>query len=276
MQHTEGDFTNAQQQRIYYQHWLPDSAPRALMLLVHGAGEHSGRYGYFVEHFTRAGYAIAALDHPGHGRSEGRRGYISRFDDYLDTLAQFQQQVSTEFAGLPQILVGHSMGGLISSLYLLQHQARFAGCILSGPALMSDLQPGALQMGIVRGLSKLLPKAGVLKLDPNAISRDPAEVRRYINDPLVYKGKASARFVVEIFAAMERIQQQASAIKLPLMLVHGGADSLASPKSSQFLHQQTGADLHIYPELFHEVFNEPEREQVFADVQRWCEGLLND
>ena len=277
MKHQEGTFAGLNNAAIYYQYWLPEATPRAIMLLVHGAGEHSGRYGYFVEHLTAQGYIVAALDHPGHGRSAGMRGYIDRFTDYLETLQRFHRQVSVEFSGLPQFLVGHSMGGLISSHYLLQCQDDFVGCVLSGPALMTDLKPSVVQMAIARTLSILLPKAGALQLNPEGISRDVEEVRRYRDDTLIYKGKVSARLLVELFDAMERIQAQAAKIRLPLLLLHGGDDSMASPESSRFLNlhaSSTDKTLNIYPGLFHEIFNEPERQLVFTDIVRWCDSLL--
>ncbi|HEY8054134.1 MAG TPA: lysophospholipase, partial [Steroidobacteraceae bacterium] len=250
-----------------------------LMLLVHGAGEHSGRYDHFAEYFTAQGFVVAALDHPGHGRSEGRRAYIARFDNYLDALHRFHQQVSAEFGGLPQFLVGHSMGGLISSHYLLQHQDAFVGCVLSGPLLQTELKPGFVQMTLARTLSAVLPTIGVLQIDASGVSRDPEEVRKYRDDPLVYHGKASARTLVELFDAMDRIQAQAGRIRLPLLLIHGGDDVLASPEGSRFLHAHAASGdktLRIYPGLYHEIFNEPEREGVFVEVRDWCARVLQE
>ena len=116
MRHREGKLTGARDLSIYYQYWEPETGSRAVILLVHGAGEHSARYQRFAEYFTARGYVVAALDHPGHGKSEGRYGHVERFDDCLDPLAIFHRQVSGEFPGQPQILLAHSMGGLISSL----------------------------------------------------------------------------------------------------------------------------------------------------------------
>ncbi len=278
MKHREGTFTGAGKGSIYYQYWQPDEAPRALILVVHGASEHSGRYQHFAEHFVNGGYAVVAFDNIGHGRSEGTPGYVRRFSDFVDTLDIFQKQVSQDFPDVPQILLGHSMGGLISTLYLLRNQQRFAGCVLSGPAIKTELEPPTLQLWLIRSFSLLLPKLGVLQLDANGVSRDPAEVERYVNDPLNYSGKLSARTVSELFKSMNHVQQNASVISLPMLLLHGGADAMASPEGSRFLHQHiSSADktLRIYPGLFHEIFNEPEKEQVFGDIDSWLDRVLS-
>lgn len=273
MKKRDGNFSGAGDLSIYYHYWEPDAQPRAVILLVHGAGEHCVRYEHFARYLTDNGYAVAALDHPGHGRSAGTPGHVERFDDYLETLRSFHQQVVSDFPGVPQILLGHSMGGLISSLYLLQHQQDFIGCILSGPAIKTDIEPGILQMYLIRFLSAVLPTSGVLQLDATGVSRDPAEVAKYVNDPLVFHGKMSARKVSELFKAMHHIQANAEKITLPMLLLHGGDDAMAAAEGSRLLHSRissTDKTLKIYPGLFHEIFNEPEQEEVFADVLAWC------
>lgn len=273
----DGTFEGAKSASIYYQYWQPANPPQAVLILVHGAAEHSGRYERLAAYLVAHGYALAALDHPSHGRSDGVRGHIDRFDDYLVTLQRFQKQVSTDFPDAPLILLGHSLGGLIAAAYLLEHQHEFAGCVLSGPAIMSDVQPGKLQMLLVRLFSAILPKTGVLQLDASGVSRDPAEVQAYRNDPLVYTGKLSARKLLEMFKAMQHVQANAATITLPMLVLHGGEDILTSPEGSRFLDANIGSTdktLKIYPGLYHEIFNEPEREQVFADVVSWCDRLL--
>jgi alpha-beta hydrolase superfamily lysophospholipase len=256
---------------------MPETEPSALLLVVHGAGEHSARYGQLARYFTDRGYAVAALDHPGHGRSEGRYGHINRFEDFVASLEIFRGRIATDFPGLPQILVGHSMGGLISGLYLLRHRQDFVGCVLSGPAIQTDIEPGYLQLLLIRCLSVVAPRAGVLQLDASGVSRDPAVVADYVNDPLVNHRKMSARMVAELFGGMRQIQQEAPRISLPMLLLHGGADVMAAPEGSRFLHGHISSvdkTLRIYPGLYHEIFNEPEREAVFAEMLAWCNERL--
>ncbi|RLQ22182.1 alpha/beta fold hydrolase [Seongchinamella sediminis] len=277
MQHQEGTLEGAAGHSVYYQYWLPGQEARAVILLAHGAGEHSGRYAAVAEQFCANAYAVAALDHIGHGRSDGDYGHMASFDDHLETLERFRQQVAARFPGLPMILIGHSMGGLISSCFLLRHQQQFAGCALSGPAIKSDLEPGFLQLALIRLLSRIAPRLGVLQLDATGVSRDPAVVKAYVEDPLVNHGKMSAGFVAGLFTAMNEIQQRAGEISLPLLIMHGEQDSMASPAGAEFLFDAVSSadkQLKLYPHLYHEILNEPEREQVMADLLAWCEQRL--
>lgn len=277
MNQTEGKFAGAGKLSVYYQYWTPESAAKGLLLLVHGAGEHSDRYRSLASYFTRNGYAVAALDHPGHGKSEGRYGHVDRFEDFIATLDIFQRKVMADFPQLPQILLGHSMGGLISSLYLLRNQQAFVGCVLSGPAIKTDIEPGYLQLLLIRMLSVVAPKTGVLQLDAAGVSRDPAVVAAYVGDPLVNHNKMSARMVAELFAGMQQVQAEAGRISLPVLLLHGGEDVMASPEGSRFLYEHvssTDKTLEIFPGLFHEIFNEPEHEAIFAAVLEWCDRQL--
>ena len=253
------------------------ATPKAILLLVHGAGEHSGRYLHVAEFFVEQGLAVLALDHRGHGHSDGKPGHIDVFDDYLVDLAVFHNEVERRFPGVPIFLLGHSLGGLIACNYLLQQQDRFVGCILSGALIKSDLQPGWVQMGVIQLLALLAPRLGVMQLDASGVSRDAEEVKKYVEDPLVLHGKASARMVRELFAGMGALQAGAAGITLPMLMLHGDADVLTSPDGSRYLHQHissTDKTLTIYPGLYHEILNEPERQDVLDQILSWCEARL--
>lgn len=277
--HREAKFVGAKNASIYYQSWAPDTPPRAVIVLAHGAAEHSGRYDRFAANFVPRGYAIVAQDHPGHGRSDGVPGHFDRLEDITESLHLLRREIARDYEGIPQILLGHSMGGLVSTHYLLEYQQDFVGCVLSGPAIKTDIEPGPVQTALIRVLSATAPKTGVLQLDANGVSRDPVEVERYRKDPLNYTGKLSARFVSELFKAMQHVQANAAAITLPLLLLHGGDDKLTSPEGSRFLDRAVGSrdkTLKIYPGLYHELFNEPEHDEVFADVAAWCDRILRE
>ncbi len=274
MQHGEAAFESPRG-RIYYQWWQPQQGAKALMLVAHGGGEHSGRYHEFAAYFVAQGYAVAALDHYGHGRSFGRPGYVERIDDYLQDFRQFHNLMTEQFPALPALLVGHSMGGLIASLYLLRAQQAFTGCVLSGAVVETEPQPGAFLRALVRLLSAAIPTLPILKLDAHKVSRDPMVVRDYLASPLVYHGKLSARLLGEMFAGADELKANAGAITLPVLVLHGEKDGLTQPSGSKLLHELVGSadkTLKIYPGLYHEIFNEPERLEVLADVLRWCDA----
>ena len=274
MQHQEGTFKGVRDANIYYQAWLPEGDPRAVLLIVHGLAEHCGRYMNVVDHFVPHGYAVYGLDHIGHGKSEGTRVYVERYADYTDTLRIFFGMVRTWQPGLPIFLVGHSMGGLIAVSYLLEHQADFAGAVLSGPGVKAPDDISVVTIFLGKTLSRLAPKTGVLSLDANGVSRDPAVVEAYVNDPLVYTGKTTARLAAELLKEMQRVTAEAGSIALPILIVQGGADKLVDPAGAQMLYDSvSSADktLHVYDDFYHEVFNEPEHERVLNDVETWLE-----
>ena len=282
MKHSEGwlelRHTSARgTSRLYRQSWTPEEPARAAILLVHGLGEHSSRYEYFAAHCTARGFAVHTLDHYGHGRSEGLRGHVERFSVYLDGLRALRDDVRNRQADLPLFLLGHSMGGLIAASFLGEDQASFRGCVLSGPALKSDVEPPKVVMAIVRFISWLAPTVPLIGLDPGGVSRDPDVVAAYVRDPLVHHGKATARLITELSSSMRGALGAAPAITLPLLVMHGDADVLTSLAGSQALYDTAGSadkTLKLYPGLYHEIFNEPERDEVLGDMSAWLEAHL--
>jgi len=272
MNHSEGNFKGVRDANIYYQAWLPDGKVKAVLLVVHGLGEHSGRYLNVVNHFVPLGYAVYALDHLGHGKSDGAREMVQRFEDYTDTLTIFYKLVKGWQPDKPIVLLGHSMGGLIATHYLLDHQADFKAAVISAPAIKigAGISPATITMGKI--LSVLAPSAGVLGLDASFISHDPEVVKAYVNDPLVFHGKTPARLAAEMLKAMQRVTTEVGTIHLPFIAIQGGQDKLVDPGGVQMLHDQaasTDKTIKVYPELYHEVFNEPERGVVLKDVETW-------
>ena len=275
MEHIEGNFKGVRELNIYYQGWLPEGDVQAVLLVVHGMGEHSGRYMNVVNHFVPLGYAVYALDHIGHGKSDGEREIVKTFADYTDTLTIFYDMVTDWQPDKPIFLLGHSMGGAIASYYLLDHQDKFKGAVISAPAVKvgEGISQGTITMSKI--LSKIAPKMGVLALDATAISKDPEVVDAYVNDPLVFHGKTPARLASELLSAMMRITAEAGKINLPIIIVQGEKDVLVDPAGAQMLYDKassTEKTLKIYEGLYHEVFNEPERERVLKDVENWLEA----
>lgn len=284
MIHSEGTLTlapgsEAAGARLFRQSWLPATKARAVVILVHGYDEHSGRYRYFAEHCVNRGYAVLSLDHWGHGKSAGINGFVPKFSVYHDGLDALLADIPEELAGLPKILVGHSLGGLIAATYLLDHQSRFHAGILSGPAIKAAEEPSATLKALSKILSRLTPKMGVIGLEASAVSRDPQVVADYLADPLVSGKKISARLGLEMMKRMEQIQADAGKITLPMLMLHGSEDSLAAAEGSRFLDQNISSrekKLIIYPGLYHEIFNEPEKDQVLSDMTAWMDQILDN
>lgn len=263
--------------RLYRQSWAPDGDARAVVLLVHGLGEHSSRYTHVAKHLTGRGFAVHTLDHYGHGKSDGQPGYVERFSVFLDGVNALLRNVQDEQPGLPLFLVGHSMGGLIAASLLLEQQDVFRGCVLSGPAMKSDQAPPAIVIALIRLISVLAPTAPLIRLDASGVSRDPDVVNAYMSDPLVHHGKLSARLLSEMSAAMKNTLARAGDVRIPIILMHGDADLLTAPSGSAELHAKAGSKdktLKLYPGLYHEIFNEPEQDAVLADMSNWLEAHL--
>ena len=277
MKHQEGFFKGVRDAHVYFQGWLPESEPRAVLLIVHGLAEHSGRYGNVVDHFVPLSYAVYGIDHLGHGKSDGTRVFVERFDDYTNTLKVYVDMIHGWQPERPIFLVGHSMGGLIGAVYLLDHQAELAGAVLSGPAVKIPKHVTPAMLFVGKMLSALIPRFGLLALSADGVSRDPAVVQAYVSDPLAHRGKATARLAAEMLKAMQTISGQAAKITLPIMIVQGSADRLVDPAGARMLYGAVSSvdkEIRIYDGLYHEVFNEPEHEKVLRDVELWLEAHL--
>lgn len=261
---------------VFCRQWDVES-PRAVALIVHGLGEHSGRYQHVAESLAARGIAALAPDHPGHGRSPGHRCFIQSFADFYPALDALRDKVEADYPGLPCFIIGHSMGGLIIGNYLLERQARFAGAAFSGAAFEVPEPPSGIAIFINKLLASVLPRLGALQLDASQVSRDPEVVRRYREDPLVHSGKITARLLVELFAAMGSLAEKRGAISLPVLVMHGEGDVMAAASGSQRFFDAVGSvdkTLRLYPGLYHEIFNEPEQAQVLGELGDWLDAHI--
>lgn len=230
------------------------------MLIAHGYGEHSGRYANVVDFFVPRGFAVYALDHRGHGKSGGERVHIDSFDDYVDDLKTYFDQIREEEADVPIYLLGHSMGVFIAVSYTARYQHEVAGLILSGG-----------------GMGRHGPRAASAKpLDLAAtVSKDPAVIQAYRDDPLVFHGTPPASRRAAMSALNKAMPGRVRAISLPVLILAGGASPLGDGKGSRQLYEQVSSEdntLKLYDGLMHEIFNEPERTRVFADLLAWLES----
>jgi alpha-beta hydrolase superfamily lysophospholipase len=273
----DGSFAGAGGVRIWWQAWLPDGDPRAVVVIAHGAGEHSGRYQHVAERLVAESYAVYALDHRGHGRSDGPRAFVDRVDNTVADLDHLVVLAGGEHPGVDVFLLGHSMGGLIAVCYAISHQERLTALLLSGPLAALDAAPPPVRL-LAQVLSALTPKLGVIQVDASLVSRDPAVVKAYEDDPLVHHGKLPARTVAELAAKVGAFPSTVGAITIPTLIMYGTADALAPPAGSKMLAGTiSSADKKVIPYegLYHEILNEPEQQQVLDDICAWLDAHLS-
>ncbi len=277
MQHAEGTLHAHDGLELYHQSWRPEGDARAAIMLVHGLGEHSGRYGHVASALVDAGCAVYAIDHRGHGKSGGKRAFVNSYDEFMRDLDQFRAFIEDQQRNRPLIVLGHSMGGNLAVGHALASQDGIAGLALSAPALeiSDDITP--IKLRIFRLVAKVAPGIRPEGLDAETISRDPAVVEAYRNDPLVFTGKISAGLGVALFDAIESFPGRYREFRLPLLLMHGTADALVGIGGTKELEAgAVNADVttHYYEGLYHEVFNEPEQDQVLADLVAWIDSVI--
>lgn len=276
MERREGTFAGAGGLELYYQCWRPEGRPRAALAIVHGFGEHSGRYMNVVNHLVPRGYAVYGFDHRGHGRSPGQRGYIGAWEEFREDVRAFLNMVGREEPGCPLFLMGHSLGGLIVLEYALHDPQGLAGVIASGPALAS-VGVSPVLMVLARLLSRLWGRFTMdTRLDATAISRNPTVVRAYQEDPLVHS-VGTARLGAEMNTAMAWTQAHAADLRLPLLILHGGADRLAPPEGSRAFFEKVvfpDKERYEYEGGYHEPHNDTIYSQVLSDLEGWLEKHL--
>lgn len=258
---------------LFRRAWLP-SGPQRVIALVHGFAEHGARYEGLGAWFAGRGVAVHALDLRGHGLSSGPRGHAPSLITLLDDLDRFVRSVRAEHADLPCTLMGHSMGGLLSAALLARRRPDVDALVLSGPALCLRPEVGRARVTLIRALASIAPRwsfdAGI---DASALSQDEAVVRRYESDPLVFR-RISVALAAAVLDAQNVVAELRGSLGVPLLVVHGGDDRICSPEASRALVTRVGAAaarLRVYPKLRHELFQEPEQEDVFAHVLQWMD-----
>ncbi|MGV0743665.1 alpha/beta hydrolase [Mycolicibacterium sp. XJ870] len=274
---TERTFDGVGGVRIVYDVWTPDIEPRGVVVLSHGYAEHAGRYHHVARRFGAAGLIVYALDHRGHGRSGGKRVYLRDMSEFVGDFHRLVGIAAGEHPALPRIVLGHSMGGGIVFTYGVEYPDEYTAMVLSGPAVHAQDGLSPLLVVAAKVLGKVAPGLPVEKLDADAVSRDPEVVAAYKSDPLVHQGRLPAGIARALIGVGETMPQRASALAAPLLVVHGEKDRLIPVAGSRVLVECIASqDVHlkVYPGLFHEVFNEPEKALVLDDVTSWIEAHL--
>jgi alpha-beta hydrolase superfamily lysophospholipase len=268
---TELHFDGAGPHRLFGRTWEAPAVRREIVL-VHGYAEHSGRYETLGAWLASRGARVHGYDHQGHGQSEGVRCHVRRFDDFLDDLDRVVERVRRDASGRPLYVIGHSMGGLVACAWARERHPDVAGLIVSSPALAAPGGPSGGRLVALRLLRRVAPRLSIAsELDADGLSRDPAVVAAYLADPLVHL-RMTLSLGAELFAAMERTASGGGDVRLPTLMLQGEDDPICSPPASRaFAGSVPDCRYRSYPGLRHEIFNEPEHESVFGDVQTWIE-----
>ncbi|PSQ75456.1 MAG: alpha/beta hydrolase [Bacteroidetes bacterium QH_7_62_13] len=244
---------------LFTRSW-PSSSPRAVVALVHGYAEHSGRYDHVARTFTEQGATVHAYDQRGHGHSDGRRAYVASFERYLDDLDRFLDHVRAQTPDVPLFLFGHSMGGLVVLKYVLDRNPSPRGLLLSAPAIQINPDLAPLVRRIAQFIGRWFPTLPTTRSPQGAISRDPDVVAEAQNDPLNYHGRVLARTGAEMLRAGRDVQTNLSALDDPFLVIQAVSDDKT---------------IHLYEGLYHETFNEPEQDEVLHDLGTWLDAHVS-
>lgn len=277
MVHEEYSWGSKIGKKIYGQSWLVEN-PKAVLGIIHGMGEHSGRYNYMVDALNAANISVVSYDQMGHGKTEGKKGHVANYDMLLGCVGELSSKMVELVPAKPTFLLGHSMGGNVLINYLLRRNPKINGAIVSAPWLKLAFDPPAIQVKLGRLVSGILPAlVQSTKLDVKAISRDQKEVQRYVNDPLVHD-KISTAFFVGVHDAGQWAMENASRLKVPTLIYHGSGDTITSHAASKKFAEEAGelATFKSFEGYFHEAHNEApaDRQKVFETINAWIDEQL--
>jgi len=272
MKHFELHWYTADGLQIYSQAWEPDSSIHAVVCLVHGLGEHSGRYNGLAERLNREGYVLIGFDLRGHGKSGGPRGHTPSFDAYMQDITPFLEQAARQYPHIPLFLYGHSLGGILVLNYALREKPILNGVIATGAGLRTALEKQRLKISFARTIGSIYPQLSLPSgLDQEMLSRDATIITAYRDDPLVHD-RATLKMANESFQAIPWVFEHACEFpNIPLLVMHGTGDQIAYYQGSQEFANLVPGDctLKLWDGLYHEIHNEPEKSQVFDYLITW-------
>jgi alpha-beta hydrolase superfamily lysophospholipase len=259
---------------IFARDWLPEQEPTGVICLVHGLGEHSGRYDHVADRLVTAGYAVMAFDLRGHGHSSGKRGHALSAEQLHEDMDILVQKAKKRFPSTPVFLYGHSLGGILTLSYTLSKKPDLAGVIVTGLAVRTALQQQKLKIAMAKILGRIIPEVTLPSgLEPASICSDPGVVDGYVCDPLVHD-RISFGMSILLLREIERLISRAPEFHLPLLVMHGRNDRLGYPEGSEEFAAQVRGDctLKIWEGMSHEIHNEPGKDRVFDFLIDWLDN----
>ncbi len=272
MQHLETEYKTHDGITLYLQAWMPKES-KAAVLLVHGLAEHSGRYADFANHLVSNDISVFSFDGRGHGKSiEKPTAYFASYIDYLRDIHELFNKVKSYNPDKPVFILGHSMGGALVASYLLKYKPVVSGVILSAPAFKLAEGTSKILLAVSGVLTQIAPKMHSVKLDVSKISHDAAVVSAYEQDPLIAHNGVPVRTGHEIMKMIDLIGEKSGEFEYPVLLMHGTSDALTNPKGSEEFFEKIGSadkTLKHYPDYYHELLNEVEKEKVYKDISDW-------
>jgi alpha-beta hydrolase superfamily lysophospholipase len=270
--HPEGSFATSDGLELYYQCWVPASRrARAVLINLHGLGDHSGLYPTLAAHFPPRGVALYAYDMRGNGRSPGQRAYVGSWQEYVDDLHAFLLRVREWEPNLPVFVLGNSLGGLVVLEYALQHPGELGGVIAAAPPLGQLGVPRPL-MALGRLMSRIWPRFSLqVGMDLSGLARDPKVIESVVADPLFHR-RGTARLSTEVTAAIARVQARAADLAVPLLLLHGSADRMVPPDGTRAFYSRVALpdrEFREYEGAYHGLFADLNHHEVLRDLERW-------
>jgi acylglycerol lipase len=261
--------------KLFVRSWRPETQPRGVVVIVPGFNAHSGYYGWVAQQLTRDGLAVYAIDLRGRGKSDGERFYVEKFTDYLSDVESVMKWVRSREQDLPVVMLGHSAGGVVSCLYLLEDQSELAGFICESFAFQIPAPDFAL--AVFKGMAYVAPHAHILHLKNEIFTRDQNAVAAMNEDPLIAHETQPTRTLAEMVRADELLKKEFSNITLPLLILHGTADQATRFSGSQLFYDTAGSTdktIKLYEGHFHDLLNDIDKELVIADILSWIDARL--